>query len=72
MTRDNLFKNHGDLSTLPEAPPLRVALGERFTIETVDTGHRHITSEADAHKPHGPLAGNPSTGPVYVEGVCVG
>ena len=66
LTRDHLFKNYGDLSTLPKKPPLSVALGETFIVETVDTGHTFMTSEADMNKPSGP-SGNPSTGPVYVE-----
>jgi len=72
LTRDHLFKNHGDLSTLPDEPALFVQPGERFRIETVDTGHFFMTSEADMDKQPGPLAGNPSTGPVYVEGIKAG
>ena len=69
LTREHLFRNHGDLCTLPESPSLRVALGERFTIETIDTGDTLVTSEENVHKPRGPMAGNPSTGPVYVKGI---
>jgi amidase len=47
-------------------------LGETFILETVDTGHVLMTSEADMNKPRGPMAGNPSTGPVYVEGIHAG
>lgn len=72
LTRAHLFKNHGDLSTLPGEPPLRVELGEPFFVETVDTGHVLMLSEEDLDKPKGPMAGNPSTGPVYVEGVEAG
>jgi amidase len=54
---------------LPSEPPLRVVQGESFIVETVDTCDRPITSEADIGKPTGPMAGNPSTGPVYVEGI---
>lgn len=72
LTRDFLFRNYGDLSTLPAEPPLSVSLGESFVIETVDTGHLLLLSETDADKPAGPMAGNPSTGPVYVEGIKVG
>ncbi len=72
LTRDRLFRNHGDLSTLPSEPPLRVAQGEEFAIETTDTGNMLMMSENDMDKPNGPMAGNPSTGPVYVEGVRAG
>jgi len=68
LTRIHRFKNHGDLSTLPAAPPLQVELGETFVIETVDTGDIFMVSEEDMAKPAGPMAGNPSTGPVYVAG----
>lgn len=69
LTREHLFKNYGDLATLPSEPPLRVVQGERFIVETVDTCDRPIASETDIGKPPGPMAGNPSTGPVYVEGI---
>ncbi len=72
LTRDHRFRNHGDLSTVPAAPPLRVAQGEAFMIETVDTGDIFMTSEKEMEKPNGPMAGNPSTGPVYVEGIRAG
>jgi amidase len=72
LTRDHLFRNYGDLSTLPAEPPLRVAPGEPFVVETVDTGHMFMESEADMEKPNGPMSGNPSTGPVYVEGIKAG
>lgn len=69
VRRDHRFRNHGDLSTVPETPPLRVALDESFIVETVDTADRFIMSEADLGKPPGPMAGNPSTGPIFVEGI---
>jgi len=69
LTREHRFKNHGDLSTLPAEPPLHVALGEAFIIETVDTGDVFMASEHDMDKSTGPMSGNPSTGPVYVEGI---
>lgn len=72
LTRDHRFRNHGDLSTLPPEPPLTVALGESFVIETVDTRDLLILSEADADRPNGPMEGNPSTGPVFVEGASAG
>lgn len=72
LTRDHRFRNHGDLATLPAEPPLRVAQGEAFVIETVDTGDVFMTSEADLDKPNGPMSGNPSTGPVFVEGIRAG
>ena len=72
LTREHVFRNHGDLSTLPPEPPLTVAPGEVFEIETVDTGHIFMTSEADMEKANGPMSGNPSTGPVLVEGVKAG
>lgn len=69
LTRQNRFKNYGDFSTLPAQPPLRVKQGESFIIETTDTGDIGIYSEKDIHKPCGPMAWNPSTGPVFVEGI---
>ena len=72
LTRDHLFRNYGDLSTLPDTPPLQVDLGEPFLIETVDTGDMLLLSEKDVDKGCGPMAGNPSTGPVYVDGVEAG
>ncbi len=72
LTRNYLFKNHGDLSTLPDQPALFVEPGEWFTIETVDTGHFFMTSEAEMDKQPGPMAGNPSTGPVFVNGIKAG
>ncbi len=72
LTREHRFKNYGDLSTLPVEAPLHVALGETFIMETIDTGDMFMRSERDADKPRGPMAGNPSTGPVYVEGIKAG
>jgi amidase len=72
LERIHRFRNHGDLSTLPAEPPLRVAQNEAFVIETVNTGDVFMTSEADMDKPGGPMAGNPSTGPVYVEEIKAG
>jgi amidase len=72
LSRQHLFRNYGDLSTLPPHPPLSVRLGESFAIETVDTGHMLLLSEAEKDKPCGPMSGNPSTGPVWVEGVKAG
>jgi len=72
LTRDHLFRNHGDLSALPATPPLRVRPGERFEIETIDTGAMLMLTPEDRDKPHGPMAGNPSTGPVWVEGIRAG
>jgi len=79
LTKEHLFWNRshrvdGKLTPypLPPTPPLRVAQGESFLIETVDTLHRSIMSEADIGKPSGPMAGNPWTGPVYIEGICAG
>ena len=69
LTREHLFRNYGDPSTLPASPPLRVDQEETFIIETVDTRHILMFSEADVDKPGGPMAGNPSTGPVYIEGL---
>ncbi|MEZ4728685.1 MAG: acetamidase/formamidase family protein [Caldilineaceae bacterium] len=51
---------------------LRVRQGEPFLLETVDTGHMLLMSEAERDKPTGPMAGNPSTGPVYIEGIRAG
>jgi len=72
LTREHRFRNHGDLSTLPAEPPLTVAQGETFVIETIATSDRFIACEADADKPDGPMEGNPSTGPVRVEGIKAG
>ena len=72
LTREHLFMNRGDLSSVPQRPPLHVELGEAFEIETVDTGDILMLSEKDKDKPKGPMAGNPSTGPVYVEGIKAG
>ncbi|MDD5529441.1 MAG: acetamidase/formamidase family protein [bacterium] len=72
LTKENLFWNRGDLSTLPKIPPLRVSRNESFLIETIDTEHRNILSKSDISKPQGPMAGNPWTGPVYVEGIKAG
>ncbi len=69
LTREHRFRNHGDLGTLPKVPPLRVGLGEPFIIETVDTGDIYMTSEQEMDKPQGPMAGNPSTGPVWIDGI---
>jgi acetamidase/formamidase len=54
---------------LPKKPPLQVKQGERFVIETVDTWHKFVQSEKDVDKPNGPMSGNPSTGPVAVDGI---
>lgn len=72
LTRDHLFKNYGNLETLPDSPPLTVAPGEPFQVETVDTGHVWVMTEADMTKPPGPMAGNPCTGPVRIEGIRAG
>jgi acetamidase/formamidase len=72
FTRQNLFRNNVEFQQCPTAPRLRVAQGESFLIETVDTGHRNITSPGDRGKPDGPMAGNPWTGPVHVEGIQAG
>ena len=79
LTKHHLFRNYprqdenGDwqLNAVPD-PPLRVAQGESFLIETVDTGHRNVLAEDDHDKPGGAMAGNPCTGPVYVEGIKPG
>jgi amidase len=71
LSREHLFKNHKN-PVLPDPPPLRVSLGEPFELETADTAHRSIKVREDATKPPGPMAGNPWTGPVYVEGVRAG
>lgn len=72
LDRAHLFKNYGDLSTVPSRAPFRVEPGETFRIETVDADHRLLRSEADAGRPVGSMAWNPSTGPVAVEGVRAG
>ena len=80
LTNEHLFKNypHSDDQgnthppLIPDEPPLRVRQGESFLIETVDTGHMLLMSENERDKPTGPMAGNPSTGPVYVDGVRAG
>ena len=69
LTRDRLFKNYGDPSAALREPALHVAAGEAFVVETVDTGHVFMMSEEDRDKPAGPMSGNPSTGPVCVEGI---
>jgi amidase len=78
LTNDHLFRNYRfenekgeDVPHLVPTPPLRVSQGEAFLIETVDTGHRNVLSPKDKDKPSGPVSGNPSTGPVYVEGIKV-
>ncbi|MBV7335624.1 acetamidase/formamidase family protein [Chloroflexi bacterium TSY] len=80
LAKEHLFKNYpsrddeGNLQPplLPDEPPLHVEQGESFLIETVDTGHMLLMSEDQRDKPTGPMAGNPSTGPVYVEGIRAG
>lgn len=72
LSRRQLFMNHGDLATLPSRPRLLVELGERFIVETADASDVMILDEEDALKPRGPMAGNPSTGPVGVSGVRAG
>lgn len=57
---------------VPDEPPLRVKQGESFIVETVDTSDRRVMSQEDLAKPPGPMAGNPSTGPVYIEGIKAG
>lgn len=73
LRREHLFCNRGDfLPVLPE-PPLRVALGETFEIETADCNNKNIQSPADINKPPGPFGtAIPWTGPVYVEGIKAG
>ncbi|MBT4503030.1 MAG: hypothetical protein HOC74_35175 [Gemmatimonadetes bacterium] len=53
-------------------PQLHVVQGESFCVETYDAGHRLILSKEDLTQPEGPMAGNPTTGPVYVENVHAG
>ena len=81
LCADHLFKNYGSRAedgspappAIPDEPPLRVAQGETFEIETVDTCHRFmLTEETTLQYRDGPMAGNPSTGPVYVEGIRAG
>lgn len=77
LTKDHLFSNRGDLSTVPSVPPLKVAQGESFLIETVDGENKNIMSEKDIAKPGMPMArvstGDiPWTGPVYVDGIRAG
>ena len=71
LTSDHLFHNYNPYD-MPEKPPLRVEQGELFMIETVNTSDRRVMSEQDLEKQRGPMAGNPSTGPVYVEGIRAG
>ena len=71
LSRANLFRNHQNLE-LPTTPPLMVTLGETFEIETADSDDRGVRGAADIDKPAGPMAGNPWTGPVYVEGIARG
>lgn len=81
LTAEHLFHNYAGRDddgsptppAVPNEPPLRVALAEAFEIETVDTCHRFmLTEETTRHYRDGPMAGNPSTGPVYVEGIHAG
>lgn len=78
ITADNRFWNRSKYANgsfefydVP-APGLRVQLGEIFDIETVNTCDVAILSEEDMRKENGAMAGNPWTGPVYVEGICAG
>ena len=68
LTSEHLFHNYHPYD-MPDEPPLRVEQGESFLIETVDTDDRRVFSEQDLKKQPGPMAGNPSTGPVYVDGI---
>ena len=72
LTQEHLFHNYNFEKTLPEQPPLTVSQGESFLVETVDTSHRNVMTEADRKKPAGPMVGNPSTGPVFIEGIKAG
>lgn len=56
---------------VPE-PAITVSQEERFAIETTNTCHLDIRKEADIKGSNGPMAGNPWTGPVFVEGVRAG
>lgn len=71
LSSENLFYNYHPYE-MPDDPPLRVEQGEPFVIETVATDDRRVMSEQDLEKEPGPMAGNPSTGPVYVEGIRAG
>jgi acetamidase/formamidase len=79
LTKDHLFCNYcytndagiDVLRPIP-TPPLTAAQGESFLIDTVDTGNRNVVVESDKDKPSGEISGNPSTGPVAVEGILAG
>ncbi len=72
ITRDQAFQYEFDRR---HEPQLRVKQGESFVVETNDAGSGRITSPEDVHHVlESPLAqfhpskGNPTGGPIYVEG----